>query len=701
MSPPAEAASHDFIMVRPATAPRPPPPPPSPPPPPPFILPQTFEKGSISVPTLDGSNYSIWRRAMRVLFMKVGVLPLIEADTPVPPDALWIRCDRWTFSEIFFSCGAEQQLSLDETMTARQAWDTLAELYQSASLGNIFRLTLEFNSLKQSPGQPAIQFINSVWNAASELRFLGEEVSDQKIKWQILGNLLPAFGPLVTTLSNIDKPDAPTAIASLREAILREERQIAIRSLSSTPTVNPSSTPVPASATSTMPPPTTAFPSNTQRCPFCNLRSHTADNCWTKYPHKAPDWWKPRSTSSSRSKDHSRHRSPSRSRGGSPHSRSHHRSRDSHRDRSPSRKRRSSDRKGKRRRRSTSRDSSSSGSSSRSPVRKRRHTRQPKRETLSEIPPNTSDHQNDHALIMLSDNIPCVPGFIPPIDHCCMMRVQQSPSSGISRWMLDSGASNHYTANRTCFVTYRKIHPLTIETASHPVHAVAIGDVVLHLTCGPIRLTDVMHVPDMVVHTNLISVGQLESKGITFTIKNGVWNLWKEGSLWAIATRDHSVYFLQEISHPSAAMVSFPISSGVLAYPASTTPAPNLRIDTQDIDVWHRRMGHLNRKYIQLLKSLAEGMDIGHARKYRLDCPDCVQSSQRRVISHFPMRQPDTNLEILYADICGPMQEPDFWGHRYFALFVCAKSRYKFLYPLFQKSDVREVFKVFKAWSEK
>ena len=65
------------------------------------------------------------------------------------------------------------------------------------------------------------------------------------------------------------------------------------------------------------------------------------------------------------------------------------------------------------------------------------------------------------------------------------------------------------------------------------------------------------------------------------------------------------------------------------------------------------------------------------------------------------MRQPNTILEIVYADICGPMQEPDFWGHRYFALFDCGKSRYKFLCFLFQRSNVLQVFKVFKNWSEK
>ena len=97
-----------------------------------------------------------------MLFAKVGVLPVIEIDRPVDADELWAKCDRWAFSEIFFSCSPEQQLNLEEGMSAKHSWDTLANLFQSPSLGNIFRLTMEFNALKQRPDQPAMQFMTSV-----------------------------------------------------------------------------------------------------------------------------------------------------------------------------------------------------------------------------------------------------------------------------------------------------------------------------------------------------------------------------------------------------------------------------------------------------------------------------------------------------------------------------------------------------------
>lgn len=110
---------------------------------------------------------------MRILFMRLTVLPLIDSDEPPDANALWYKYDRWVFSEIYFNCGKTEQQSLSDTMTAKEAWETLADVYNSASLSNIFRLTAEFNSIKHLPAQSALEFINAVIAAATDLRFLG------------------------------------------------------------------------------------------------------------------------------------------------------------------------------------------------------------------------------------------------------------------------------------------------------------------------------------------------------------------------------------------------------------------------------------------------------------------------------------------------------------------------------------------------
>lgn len=123
----------------------------------------------------------------------------------------------------------------------------------------------------------------------------------------------------------------------------------------------------------------------------------------------------------------------------------------------------------------------------------------------------------------------------------------------------------------------------------------------------------------------------------------------------------------------------------------------NCLYNTQEIELWHHRLGHLNRKYVQRLRLICSCMDFRAKNKHRIDYDKYVKSSQKRQISRFPTQTPPSVLEIIYTDICGPMQENDFWGYRYFALFVCAKSRFKFIYLLFTKDGITLTFRTFKS----
>jgi len=141
------------------------------------------------------------------------MLLIIDSEEPPDPNALWYKRDRRVFSEIYFNCGKKEQESLSDTMSAREAWETLTGVYQSSSLSNIFRLTTEFNSIKYAPGQPALEFINAVFAAATD--FLGKNIQDQKIKW-LLGNLLPEYAGLVTALTNLDSDENPMNIEEMK-----------------------------------------------------------------------------------------------------------------------------------------------------------------------------------------------------------------------------------------------------------------------------------------------------------------------------------------------------------------------------------------------------------------------------------------------------------------------------------------------------
>jgi len=54
-----------------------------------------------------------------------------------------------------------------------------------------------------------------------------------------------------------------------------------------------------------------------------------------------------------------------------------------------------------------------------------------------------------------------------------------------------------------------------------------------------------MYSTDLLPNTHLISIGQLEAKGLEFTLKNGKCFMFKQGALWAVANRESFVYYLE------------------------------------------------------------------------------------------------------------------------------------------------------------
>jgi len=85
---------------------------------------------------------------------------------------------------------------------------------------------------------------------------------------------------------------------------------------------------------------------------------------------------------------------------------------------------------------------------------------------------------------------------------------------------MDSGASNYYTSNLQLLANAIAIDPTPVETGNEIIHTMAKGDLALYLSCGTISIADVMYSTDLLPNTHLISIGQLEVKGLEFTLKN-------------------------------------------------------------------------------------------------------------------------------------------------------------------------------------
>ena len=83
-------------------------------------------------------------------------------------------------------------------------------------------------------------------------------------------------------------------------------------------------------------------------------------------------------------------------------------------------------------------------------------------------------------------------------------------------------------------------------------------------------------------------------------------------------------------------------------------------------------------------------------------CEKCVQGKQHRnSLSKDTGRRTKHQLEVVYFNVCGPMQVDSCGGNRYFVTFIDDFSRKLWIYLIKRKNEVVDVFKCFKSMVER
>lgn len=248
-------------------------------------------------------------------------------------------------------------------------------------------------------------------------------------------------------------------------------------------------------------------------------------------------------------------------------------------------------------------------------------------------------------------------------------------------WYVDSGASVHMTAVSSWLqeVSSPQTCP-EIMIANHTkLQVTCKGNVQISTQKGyDITIKDVLCVPSLT--TNLLSVSQLIKNNNSVSFSDSqciIYNAKKE--LVAVANLIDGVYKLD----------------------LQSTPVTRCLLVRNSALLWHRRLGHINTKDLNIMKNGAvEGVNYTDTDEVtKSNCVICCEGKQTRL--PFPTgTRATTVLEIVHADVCGPMETKSIGMSRYFLLFVDDYSRMSFVYFMKEKNEVFKYFREFKAMVE-
>jgi hypothetical protein len=265
-----------------------------------------------------------------------------------------------------------------------------------------------------------------------------------------------------------------------------------------------------------------------------------------------------------------------------------------------------------------------------------------------------------------------------------MAYVQDKKTSKEEVWFLDSGCSNHMSGNKDWFIEMDEQFRHSVKLGNGVKMMVMGKGSVKLVTAGLTQVVrDVFFIPEL--KNNLLSIGQLQEKGL------------------AIVMKDKAC----KIYHPTRGLIMQTLMAAnrmfILLATMITQPLNCLIASMDDLsDLWHRRYGHVNNKSLKTLESKQLVKGLPKFKATNTACTVCHRGKQHRaVIPKKSQWRASRRLQLVHADLCGPITPTSNSLKRYLLCFIDDFSRKAWIYFLAEKSETFAMFKAFKSFVEK
>ena len=242
-------------------------------------------------------------------------------------------------------------------------------------------------------------------------------------------------------------------------------------------------------------------------------------------------------------------------------------------------------------------------------------------------------------------------------------------SSGRNRWLYDTGVSDHVANDLLQFDTYEERGGLPImKTANGPVRPLGVGTVTLDCprsngTINTLKLFDVVYMPQSPL--NLLSGLRLMARG----------GYARDGKL---LSKDD-----QELGQIDSSLLLIE-NPRYLAFvlPAAIEKAP------VDIELWHRRLGHLNFDTVKATQGMVKGLIYQKKTPPTVTrlCDPCEKGRPLKFINKKSMRHATEALARVHVDVIH-ITPRGLNGENYGILFTDEATSVKWGYMFAVKSE--------------
>lgn len=254
-------------------------------------------------------------------------------------------------------------------------------------------------------------------------------------------------------------------------------------------------------------------------------------------------------------------------------------------------------------------------------------------------------------------------------------------------WVVDSGASSHMTNCENVLCNVKKVKSeIAVAKKNESMVSCLKGDV----ESDRCSLTNVLYVPNL--SKNLLSVPTITKNGGNVIFTGNKVEVSKNGETILEGFQNENGLYTVKL---------FDVKNSL---PRDQQNAQftegNLSEVNHELQLWHRRMGHISYGNLHKLRSISEGIKIKNEvfeKTCDVTCEACIMSKQARSPFNSVRTRAIRPLEIVHTDVCGPVEPNTHDGKKYFVTFTDDYTNFTMVYLLKGKYEVFEIVKQYTA----